>query len=114
MRISDWSSDVCSSDLPIARLRKHCIALGIWDEERHAAMDRELAEMVRDAAREAEKNGILGHGLHPPMESIRSEERRVGKESVSKCRSRWSSYHVQKTITYLRHTSKLTHMYICS
>ena len=33
-------------------------------------MDRELAEMVRDAAREAEKNGILGHGLHHPMESM--------------------------------------------
>ncbi|KEQ54040.1 3-methyl-2-oxobutanoate dehydrogenase (2-methylpropanoyl-transferring) subunit alpha [Sphingobium chlorophenolicum] len=55
---------------PIARLKKHCIGLGIWDEERHAAMDRELAEMVRDAAREAEKNGILGHGLHHPMESM--------------------------------------------
>src|SRR3546814_12026191 len=54
----------------MARLRKHCIRLGIWDEERHAAMDKELAEMVRDAAREAEKNGILGHGLHHPMESL--------------------------------------------
>lgn len=55
---------------PIARLKQHCIALGIWDEERHAAMDKELAEHVRDAAREAEKNGILGHGLHHPMESL--------------------------------------------
>jgi len=55
---------------PIARLKQHCINLGIWDEERHAAMDQELAEMVRDAAREAEKNGILGHGLHHPMESM--------------------------------------------
>lgn len=55
---------------PIARLKQHCIALGIWDEDRHAAMDKELAEMVRDAAREAEKNGILGHGLHHPMASM--------------------------------------------
>ncbi|ANI78739.1 3-methyl-2-oxobutanoate dehydrogenase (2-methylpropanoyl-transferring) subunit alpha [Sphingobium sp. EP60837] len=55
---------------PIARLKQHCIALGIWDEERQAAMDKELAEQVRDAAREAEKNGILGHGLHHPMESM--------------------------------------------
>jgi 2-oxoisovalerate dehydrogenase E1 component alpha subunit len=55
---------------PIARLKQHCIGLSIWDEERHAAMDRELAEQVRDAAREAEKNGILGHGLHHPMESL--------------------------------------------
>ncbi|SCW68018.1 2-oxoisovalerate dehydrogenase E1 component alpha subunit [Sphingobium faniae] len=55
---------------PIARLKQHCIRLGIWDEDRHAAMDKELAELVRDAAREAEKNGILGHGLHHPMESM--------------------------------------------
>ena len=55
---------------PIARLKRHCIVLGIWDEEQHAAMDREMAEQVRDAAREAEKNGILGHGLHHPMETM--------------------------------------------
>lgn len=55
---------------PIARLKQHCIAIGVWDEDRHAAMDRELAEMVRDTARQAEKNGILGHGLHHPMESM--------------------------------------------
>lgn len=55
---------------PIARLMQHCIRLGIWDEGRQAAMDKELAEQVRDAAREAEKNGILGHGLHHPMESM--------------------------------------------
>ncbi|ETI63878.1 2-oxoisovalerate dehydrogenase subunit alpha [Sphingobium sp. C100] len=58
---------------PIARLKQHCIALGIWDEERHAAMDQELAELVRDAARASEKNGILGHGLHHPMESMFEE-----------------------------------------
>ncbi len=56
---------------PIARLKAHCIALGIWDEERQVAMDVELATQVRDAAREAEKNGILGHGLHHhPMETM--------------------------------------------
>lgn len=56
---------------PIARLKAHCIALGIWDEERHAAMDMELATEVREAAREAEKSGILGHGLnHHPMETM--------------------------------------------
>lgn len=55
---------------PIARLKQHCIGLGIWDENRHAAMDKELAEQVRDAAREAEKNGILGYGLHHPMETM--------------------------------------------
>jgi 2-oxoisovalerate dehydrogenase E1 component alpha subunit len=55
---------------PIARLKAHCSGLGIWDEERHVAMDAELAVLVRDAAREAEKNGILGHGLHHPMETL--------------------------------------------
>jgi 2-oxoisovalerate dehydrogenase E1 component alpha subunit len=55
---------------PIARLKAHCIALGIWDEERHAAMDLELSTQVRDAARAAEKNGILGHGMHQPFETM--------------------------------------------
>jgi len=55
---------------PIARLKRHCIGLGIWDEERQAEMDRAVAEEVRAAAKEAEKNGVLGHGLHHPMESL--------------------------------------------
>ncbi len=48
---------------PIARLRQYAIATGIWDEDRHAAMDREVAEQVRDAAKAAEKNGILADSL---------------------------------------------------
>ncbi|MGC6328528.1 3-methyl-2-oxobutanoate dehydrogenase (2-methylpropanoyl-transferring) subunit alpha [Rhizorhabdus sp. FW153] len=48
---------------PIARLKKHVIGLGIWNEERHAAMDREVAEQVKAAQREAEKNGVLHDGL---------------------------------------------------
>ncbi|MFZ2982838.1 MAG: thiamine pyrophosphate-dependent enzyme, partial [Sphingobium sp.] len=55
---------------PIARLKAHVIGLGIWDEERQAAMDLELASIVKDAAREAEKNGILGHGMHQPFETM--------------------------------------------
>jgi 2-oxoisovalerate dehydrogenase E1 component alpha subunit len=55
---------------PIARLKQHVIALGIWDEERHAAMDRELAELVRTAQKEAEKNGILQDGLKQPFDSM--------------------------------------------
>ncbi|MGK2909748.1 MAG: 3-methyl-2-oxobutanoate dehydrogenase (2-methylpropanoyl-transferring) subunit alpha [Sphingobium sp.] len=58
---------------PIARLKAHVIGLGIWDEERHAAMDLELANLVKDAAREAEKNGILGHGMHQPFETMFEE-----------------------------------------
>src|SRR3546814_9720175 len=75
MRISDWSSDVCSSDLrgflPGARgHRPRTLAPG---EGRSGAEDRSVAQ--RTAARN------------------RSEERRVGKECVSTCRSRWSPYH---------------------
>lgn len=55
---------------PIARLKQHLIALGEWDEERHAEQDRELAEMVKAAQKEAEKNGILGHGLHQPLDTL--------------------------------------------
>src|SRR3546814_9549743 len=33
---------------PIIRLKQHLIGLGVWDEERHAEMDRELAEQVKD------------------------------------------------------------------
>ncbi|HEX7693301.1 MAG TPA: 3-methyl-2-oxobutanoate dehydrogenase (2-methylpropanoyl-transferring) subunit alpha [Sphingomonas sp.] len=55
---------------PVTRLKDHLIAIGEWDEERHAAMDKELAEQVRDAQKEAEKNGILGHGLHQPLDSL--------------------------------------------
>jgi 2-oxoisovalerate dehydrogenase E1 component alpha subunit len=55
---------------PIVRLKQHLIALGEWDEERQAAMDKELAELVRAAQKEAEKNGILGHGLHQPLDTL--------------------------------------------
>jgi 2-oxoisovalerate dehydrogenase E1 component alpha subunit len=55
---------------PIYRLKQHCIGLGIWDEERHAAMDLELAEMVKAATKQAEKNGVLGHGMHQPFETM--------------------------------------------
>jgi 2-oxoisovalerate dehydrogenase E1 component alpha subunit len=55
---------------PVTRLKDHLIAIGEWDEERHVAQDKELAEMVRDAQKEAEKNGILGHGLHQPLDTL--------------------------------------------
>ncbi len=55
---------------PVVRLRDHLIAIGEWDLERHEAMDRELAELVKAAQKDAEKNGILGHGLHQPLDSL--------------------------------------------
>ncbi|CAN5381432.1 3-methyl-2-oxobutanoate dehydrogenase (2-methylpropanoyl-transferring) subunit alpha [soil metagenome] len=55
---------------PIARLKTHLIGLGEWSEEQHAAQDLELASLVKASAREAEKNGVLGHGMHQPFETM--------------------------------------------
>jgi len=55
---------------PIMRLKNHLIAIGEWSEEQQAEMDRELAELVLKATKEAEKNGILGHGLHHPFHTM--------------------------------------------
>src|SRR3546814_3052761 len=65
MRISDWSSDVCSSDL-----------LDAFDQRRKIGRHR-----------------IGEHRRRDPRRTRRSEERRVGKECVSTCRARWSPYH---------------------
>src|SRR3546814_19513068 len=81
MRISDWSSDVCSSDLP----RQPQI--------RHAVPGRRA---VRQPARLGERRlrPDPGEGHETPQGTRRrSEERRVGKECVSTCRYRWSPYH---------------------
>src|SRR3546814_20557596 len=106
MRISDWSSDVCSSDLrDLARERQRT------EQQRHRqdAIDaveqpamprnelarildpraalhpalREVAELREQAHEQADPQGHAG----------RSEERRVGKEWFSTCRSRWWPYH---------------------
>lgn len=55
---------------PVARLKAHLIAIGEWDEDAHAAMDRDVAERVRAAQKEAEGHGILGHGLHQPLDTL--------------------------------------------
>ena len=55
---------------PINRLKLHLIALGEWSEEQQATMDREQIDEVKAATREAEKNGILGHGLHHPFATM--------------------------------------------
>src|SRR3546814_4658075 len=80
MRISDWSSDVCSSDLQgLAGL------LHVAEAEPHQRqqMERRLVEHA----------DIVLHVHVPEVVAVRSEERRVGKECVSTCRSRWSPYH---------------------
>src|SRR3546814_10935307 len=99
MRISDWSSDVCSSDLGGAYLQ--CELKDIRDgtklNERFRAS--EDVERVRLDQKDYQYLYIEGDMLtfmdNETYEqiSVRSEERRVGKECVSTCRSRWSPYH---------------------
>src|SRR3546814_8322276 len=93
MRISDWSSDVCSSDLhrrvALHRLLHLDADVGGW---RFAVR---IAEMIEPAQRQFLRplgQRIMGRvGLDRLRD--RSEERRVGKECVRTCRSRWSPYH---------------------
>ena len=55
---------------PVMRLKNHLIAIGEWDEARQAEMDERCATLVKDTTKEAEKNGILGHGLHHPFHTM--------------------------------------------
>src|SRR3546814_2192016 len=71
MRISDWSSDVCSSDLLFGARLVPLPGLAVRTDGR----------------------AISGFLVPDLRLSRRSEERRVGKECVSTCRSRWSPYH---------------------
>src|SRR3546814_14241735 len=104
MRISDWSSDVCSSDLAlgvaqptVSRVVKELEE--VWGGQLFYRTGRgvtlsEFGEqafvrsklLLQNAEQTSEE--LRAFGLLP-----RSEERRVGKECVSTCRSRWSPYH---------------------
>src|SRR3546814_12720719 len=114
MRISDWSSDVCSSDLACATGRLMC-----HDRLRHPYDVEDVCTMVRKVYRDEvvfhEGDGEIAPGVsvhhigghakglmsvrvntrrgQVVLASDRSEERRVGKEGVRTCRSRWSPYH---------------------
>src|SRR3546814_19119892 len=104
MRISDWSSDVCSSDL-LRSTGPLVATVGVEDVVVVATKDavlvttRERAQDVRQAVDALARAGRQEHSTPPetlrPWGSFqtRSEERRVGKECVSTCRSRWSTYH---------------------
>ena len=56
---------------PIARLKQHLIALGAWDDDRHAALEAEAVEAVKAAGREAEARGTMGPDrFNHPFESL--------------------------------------------
>src|SRR3546814_5631959 len=102
MLISDWSSDVCSADLTV-----YGLAADATDSTAVAAIyaakgrpsfnplivhvaDREMAGRLAEFSPVADR---LAERFCPGALTLRSEERRVGKECVSTCRSRWSPYH---------------------
>src|SRR3546814_6710024 len=88
MRISDWSSDVCSSDLldrhgpprPIHTQLFVTFRPAFAHDMRHGRQGKHIVDQCRTAEQAL-------------MRGQRSEERRVGKECVSTCGSRWSPYH---------------------
>src|SRR3546814_17146511 len=98
MRISDWSSDVCSSDLlgisrvtpvavrPVEDGMAHYFEIKKNKKGEFVAYFKYNSESIfwteGYSSKASAKNAIE-----------RSEERRVGKECVSTCRSRWSPYH---------------------
>src|SRR3546814_9531424 len=92
MRISDWSSDVCSSDL---FFRRHGQNGNVAEVPlRRQPCERERHSDEHFPLHNSPDDGASQHRLRL-AESVaaRSEERRVGKECVSTCRSRWSPYH---------------------
>src|SRR3546814_12304135 len=94
MRISDWSSDVCSSDLTVF------MVLPTSTQPADAVRDlvattRALAEQLNAEVFDANRQVFTAEAQRVLM-AERSEERRVGKECVSTCRSRWSPYHSKK------------------
>src|SRR3546814_14470814 len=105
MRISDWSSDVCSSDLA----KSVGIATVVWSYPRGGNLSKEGELALDVGAYAAHIAALIGAHIikvklptaHIEQKdaqksyegtdwSKRSEERRVGKECVSTCRSRWS------------------------
>src|SRR3546814_3241873 len=104
MRISDWSSDVCSSDLCCTSTRAPPSATTITRAPRLTLTRSTLTcrpSIVRSRPPTKTLQQFRSSSGRPPLLTStscsrlvrRSEERRVGKECVSTCRSRWSPYH---------------------
>src|SRR3546814_1569686 len=99
MRISDWSSDVCSSDLKLPAPPEH-------DPDKPTAVvllsnqGAEVTDVLAPYEVLSESGAFNVYAAAPEREAVtlsggldvlpRSEERRVRKECVSTCRSRWS------------------------
>src|SRR3546814_993659 len=99
MRISDWSSDVCSSDLfASGKVDAAFFAIGggkVSEVDASVGGIRfiPLSDQLEAIARMTKAVPGSYITMVQPRNGMRSEERRVGKECVSTCRSRWSPYH---------------------
>src|SRR3546814_13761418 len=110
MRISDWSSDVCSSDLVNSSRSAYIMGsdgkrvrmrTAINDTRGHIAelLAKALSQGSLDQAlTAADKEKLLPFlKAYGDLGADRSEERRVGKAGVSTFRYRWAPYHSKKT-----------------
>src|SRR3546814_15500086 len=99
MRISDWSSDVCSSDLPVRSVPPAVPSFpGGSVPGAAAAAGAHPADLLDLDDPQRRLRSALSGCVDPtvrPEDLLldRSDERRVGKECVSTCRTRWSQYH---------------------
>src|SRR3546814_13122099 len=113
MRISDWSSDVCSSDLCSELVVSQTSGIGsigvIASHMDRSKMEEGMGVKVTTVFAGAHKNDLTPHeplsdqSLHYLNDVVqesyqRSAERRVGNECVRTCSSRWSQYHIKKKI----------------
>src|SRR3546814_15962081 len=110
LRISDWSSDVCSSDLAPRKSRPGAGTrrpdgrprddeVGAQAQEDHQAPEgrRELHRIGQSSRMDDPRSRSRDPARTAPAGAARrSEERRVGKECVNTCRSRWSPSHEKK------------------
>src|SRR3546814_5158776 len=96
MRISDWSSDVCSSDLAHEGFAAQPALLDLLELVLPFASEFGRGEFGDvQPCQQRHELARLGGGdqVAPFAAQVRSDERRVGNECVSTCRSRWSPYH---------------------
>src|SRR3546814_1745995 len=103
MRISDWSSDVCSSDFNVGNPHViffcedleavDCGRLGPMIETDPLFPERVNVNFAQVIGENHIRLIVWERGAGLTQACGRSEERRVGKECVSTCRSRWSPYH---------------------
>src|SRR3546814_11204129 len=91
MRISDWSSDVCSSDLGKDHKKRPRQKPG------HLPTEQEQTAISASCQHLVQHSPEIPRILEADHTGIRSEERRVGKECVSTWRSRWSQNNIKKT-----------------